>query len=60
MPESISTASNPIGIVISPGSSRTTSSRLWAFLWSVEREPDQEPWHRRLPGDKDSPWRPDE
>ena len=52
MPDSISSPRHPVGIVISPGSTRTTSTRLWAFLWSVEREPDGEPWHRRPPPDK--------
>ena len=54
MPDSISSSRHPVGIVISPGSTRTTSSRLWAFLWSVEREQDAEPWHRRRPGDKNA------
>ena len=49
MPESISSSTHPVGIIISPGTSRTTASRLWAYLWSVEREPDQAPWHRRVP-----------
>jgi hypothetical protein len=53
MPESISSAKLPVGIIISPGTSRTTASRLWAYLWSVEREPEQEPWHRRTGGDPD-------
>ncbi|MGE0440770.1 MAG: hypothetical protein AB7L66_08665 [Gemmatimonadales bacterium] len=54
MPESISTATLPVGIVISPGSSRTTSARFWAFLWSIDREPDQDaPWHKRPPIDRD-------
>ena len=46
MPESISTSSHPVGIVISPGTSRTTSSRLWAFLWSNQPEPESRPQPR--------------
>jgi hypothetical protein len=53
VPESISSAKHPVGIVIQNGTSRTTSSRLWAFLWSIEREPDHDPWHRRIPTDLD-------
>lgn len=60
MPESFSTASLPVGIVISPGSSSTSSARLWAFLWSVEREPNQEPWHKRVPGPRDPSWPDDD
>lgn len=60
MPESYSSASLPVGIVISPGSSSTSSARLWAFLWSVEREPNQEPWHRRIPEERPLPWQPDD
>ena len=52
MPDSISSPKHPVGIVISPGSTRTVSTRLWAFLWSVEPEPDAEPWYRRPPRDK--------
>ena len=56
MPESISSSTHPVGIIISPGTSRTTASRLWAYLWSVEREPDQAPWHRRVPDQRGPDW----
>ncbi len=52
MPDSISSPTHPVGIVISPGSTQTTSTRLWAFYWSVEPGRDAEPWHRKPPRDK--------
>ena len=55
MPESMTVATQPVGIVIQHGASRTTTSRFWAYLWSVDREPDQDPWHRRLSTDRDPP-----
>ncbi|MBL8989567.1 MAG: hypothetical protein SFV24_20825 [Gemmatimonadales bacterium] len=59
MPDSITSATHPVGIVISPGSTRTTATRFWAFLWSVEREPDQQPWHRRVTGERGPGWQPE-
>jgi hypothetical protein len=40
VPESISSSRHPVGIVVSPGTTRTTSSPLWAFLWTIEADPD--------------------
>jgi hypothetical protein len=54
MPDSISSPRYPIGIVISPGATRTTATKLWAFLWSTEREPEGDFWHRLPPRDKPS------
>lgn len=49
MPDSISSSTHPVGIIICPGTSRTTGAPFWAYVWSVEREPDRPPWHRRMP-----------
>ncbi len=55
MPESLSGTRHPVGIVIQPGLSHTSATRFWAYLWSVEREPERDPWHRRVPRDHDNP-----
>lgn len=49
MPDSISSSTHPVGIIICPGTSRTTGSRFWAYIWSADREPDGRPWVRRVP-----------
>jgi hypothetical protein len=53
VPDSISSAKHPVGIVIQHGTSRTTSARLWAYVWSIEPMPDPAPWQR--PGPPESP-----
>jgi hypothetical protein len=52
VPDSISSPKHPVGIVISPGSTRTVSTRLWAFLWSVEPDGEVEPWQPKPSRDK--------
>lgn len=54
MPDSLSSTTSPVGIIISPGTSRTTTTKLWAYVWSAEREAEHEAWHHRLPPDAGS------
>ncbi len=49
MPDSSSAATSPVGIIISPGPSGTTTTKLWAYVWSAEREAEHDAWHHRLP-----------
>lgn len=49
MPESISTAKHPVGIIIQHGLSRTGATRFWAFIWSTGELPDMDPWSSRAP-----------
>ena len=49
MPEPRSVSTSPVGIIISPGTARASASRLWAYVWSAEREAEHDPWHQRLP-----------
>ncbi len=53
MPDSLSSTTSPVGIIISPGTSRTTATKLWAYLWTAEREAEHEAWHHRLPQVRD-------